>query len=114
MNKQEVNEVEENTNELIYYKFMKAYLWLIDPNTDFIVHNFSMTIVFQEVELELWYGVEMFDYTKETRSFSIFHNNVAVDNVPFIKKIISYIIQLRAKEVNMLLVWKRYQIVLKL
>ena len=28
----------------------------------------------------------MFDYTKQLRDFSIFHNNVAIENVPFIKK----------------------------
>ena len=75
----------EYHNELIFYKFMKAYLWMSNPTTNFVEDKYPENTEYRKVIFDLWYGMEMFNYTKENRDFSIFNNSVSIHNVPYIK-----------------------------
>jgi len=75
----------EYHNELIFYKFMKAYLWMSNPTTNFVEDKYPENTEYRKVIFDLWYGMEMFNYTKEKRDFSIFNNSVSIHNVPYIK-----------------------------
>jgi hypothetical protein len=64
---------------------MKAYLWMSNPTTNFVEDKYPENTEYRKVIFDLWYGMEMFNYTKEDRDFSIFNNSVSIHNVPYIK-----------------------------
>ena len=63
---------------------MKAYLWMSNPTTNFVEDKYPPNTEYRKVIFDLWYGMEMFNYTKEKRDFSIFNNSVSIHNVPCI------------------------------
>ena len=78
-------EIDSNTykDEFAYYKFYSAYQWIKD-NPDFETGKYPEEKYFRDHKIELWYSINMFNYTKQERKFSIFQNTSNQEYVPHI------------------------------
>ena len=68
--------------ELAYYKFYAAYHWIKD-NPEFNSKRYPTTKMIKDQEINLWYSINMFHYTKQERKFSIYQDT-SNQGIPYI------------------------------
>jgi len=71
-------------DELAYYKFHTFYYWLKENHQNFLKANYSLTKRVREEDIELWYSMSMFNYTKMDHPFCIFQHTSNLSGVPHI------------------------------
>ena len=75
-------EIDDETydQELTYFKYHEATEWIIEhqSKSSFMNNQYPKRRKINDLKIDLWFGVNMFNYCKKDHTFSIFYNTKTI------------------------------------